>query len=170
VDYNKVLKQYDKLINFYSYSYCKDDKDEKNGFDDFKQTLMISLWEYIDRKYDSNKGNIDGFVKGNIKYLALQLATKVKRNKQLKFENSFISLDDCFYHISDNIEETNLPEVIETYLTDMQKKIVYAIDFKMIGKNLSYSSIAKSLGISSRMVYYYLLQIRDILEKYVKYK
>ena len=155
------------MLRFYAYIYCPNNF---NDFNEFKQKLTISLWRYIERKYDPAIGEIDRFIRGNIKYLALQLITKMRRDKQDKFENSFVPIDDCLYRLVDENKQSNLSEVIETRLTDTQKKIVYAIDFKMVGKNMSYKSIARSLNIQPRMFYYYLSQIREILKKYVRYR
>lgn len=168
MNYNKILKRHDGMLKFYAYIHYPKPKEE-DARDEFKQQLSIALWQYIEKKYNPEIGEIDNFIRGNIKYLALQLITKIRRDKQTKFENSFVPIEDCFYRLVDETRQSNLSEVIETRLTDIQKKIVYAIDFKMMGKNMSYASIANSLNMRPRMFSYYLSQIRDIMRKYVRY-
>ena len=163
IDYNKVLKKHEGLISAYARIYGNGD------YTDFKQDLMILLWDYIERKYDSRIGSIDVFIGSNLKYLALNMLDKRRRNKQLVFENSFSRLEDCLYYIRNYSANSNLMYVIENCLNDIQKKIVYVLDSQGTGDSVSYKKVAEILGIKQRMLYYYLSQIREIMEKYVKY-
>lgn len=164
IDFDKLFKKHNSLIDSYKKKYGA-----KQGYDDYKQKLMISLWIYIRDNYNSDY-DLDTFFCSTIKYLAVRAAYDHYRNRQLSFEESFCLIDDCNQDELLKIEDSDILRVIEENLSDKEKKIVYSLDLYSVGDKIVYKKIAKKLGMSERMFYYYIGKIRRVLTKKLNYK
>lgn len=161
-NYDILFKKYkpaiDKYVSLYGYL---------EGCDDYRQNLMIAIWEYVESK-KGGKDCIEKLFASSIKYLSMRLFFNYAKNKQIRFESSFEKIFENTEDVSSNKSIYTFDEIINTELNDNQKKIVYAIDLYGVNDKFTYKDIGKKVGLTPRTVYYCIEQIRYIFGKKFK--
>lgn len=173
IDINKFLIEYKSIINCAAYKY-------HNTFniDDFRQELMIDVWHHME-KYDvSISDSPKAFLLSFIDTLAKRVLTRFINDKNRKLNDSFVELvsdrdiDAIFaHHLVELYEDTELGllDISEIDFTELEKRIIYAIDYDHLSHN-TYVGIAKKMGIPTRMFYYHLKNIREKINNALKSK
>ncbi|MGB9768298.1 MULTISPECIES: sigma-70 family RNA polymerase sigma factor [Dictyoglomus] len=111
-------------------------------FEDFKQEGEIALLEVL-RRYDSQKGNLSGYVKKALYYRLLRIREKLK-GKDLYLEGNNVSYEA--------FEEESMIKFIDfSKLSKREKQIIILIFYSRHSER----EVAKYLGISRSSVKIY---------------
>ena len=156
IDINTFLQKNNKVFILFSHKYHNN-----YDFDDFKQELMIEVWKYME-KYDPSKNdNPQAYLFCCIDMLARRVLKKFNSDKVSKFNDSFCAMINDYLN-QETVADAKHIDMDQYNLTEMEKRIIYCIDYDTTVK---INSIAEKLGVSPRMLYYYIKNIRKKLGK-----
>ena len=157
--FDKVFRQYNKRIYFFSLSYLKS-KEEAEGI---VQEVFLSLWK--NRKKLKANSSFQSYL-FTIAFNAIKKRFRKLEREKKHLENYSLSVNTEGKTIDVELEYNNLREILEKSLTKLppRQKEIFLL-YKREG--LSAEEIAQKLDISKRTVENHLFRAKSFLRKFI---
>lgn len=165
IDINKFITAHNRVISSFAMRYHNN-----YDYDDFRQELMIEVWHHMEKYNELLNDSPVAYLLSFIDILALRVLQKFNSDKVGRFHASFTEiaedyfLDQLKFFKGENVDSHDV-DVSAYGLSEIEKRIVFCIDYDT---KVKAKDIAINLGITPRMLYYHIKNIREKIKNHKK--